>query len=103
MPRLTEFGFPMGPFAVADLAGLDVGWRMRKAQGLSAPIADRLCELGRFGQKAGRGFYRYEPGSRTPLPDAEVERLIAAKPRQRGHDAATLSAARRSSSGCCSR
>jgi 3-hydroxyacyl-CoA dehydrogenase len=74
---LTEFGFPMGPFAMADLAGLDVSWRMRKAQGLTAPIADRLCELGRFGQKTGRGFFLYEPGSRTPKPDAEVERLIA--------------------------
>ncbi len=81
---LTEFGFPMGPFAMADLAGLDVSWRMRKAQGLSAPIADRLCELGRFGQKAGRGFYHYDPGSRTPQPDAEVEQLIAATAMQRG-------------------
>jgi 3-hydroxyacyl-CoA dehydrogenase len=62
---------------MSDLAGLDVGWRMRKAQGLTAPIADRLCEIGRYGQKTGRGFYLYEPGSRTPKPDAEVERLIA--------------------------
>jgi 3-hydroxyacyl-CoA dehydrogenase len=74
---LTSFGFPMGPFAMSDLAGLDVGWRMRKAQGLTAPIADRLCEIGRYGQKTGRGFYLYEPGSRSPKPDAEVERLIA--------------------------
>jgi 3-hydroxyacyl-CoA dehydrogenase len=74
---LTSFRFPMGPFAMSDLAGLDVGWRMRKAQGLTAPIADRLCEIGRYGQKTGRGFYLYEPGSRSPKPDAEVERLIA--------------------------
>jgi 3-hydroxyacyl-CoA dehydrogenase len=73
---LTGFGFPMGPFAMSDLAGLDVGWRMRKAQGLTAPIADQLCERGRFGQKTSRGFYLYEPGSRTPKPDPEVERLI---------------------------
>jgi 3-hydroxyacyl-CoA dehydrogenase len=73
---LADFGFPMGPFAMADLAGLDVGWRMRKAQGLSAPIADQLCERGRYGQKTSRGFYLYEPGSRTPKPDAEVEQLI---------------------------
>src|SRR5262249_14974628 len=53
---MTEFGFPMGPFAAGDLAGLDISWRMRKAQGLTAPIADQLCELGRFGQKTGRGF-----------------------------------------------
>jgi 3-hydroxyacyl-CoA dehydrogenase len=72
---LTEFGFPMGPFAMGDLAGLDVGWRARKAQGVRAEIADALCEAGRFGQKTGKGFYRYE-GSRTPQPDPEVEKLI---------------------------
>ncbi len=73
---LTEFGFPMGPFAMGDLAGLDVGWRMRKANNLTAAIADRLCEMGRFGQKTGRGFYLYEKGSRAPVPDPEVEALI---------------------------
>ena len=76
---LTDFGFAMGPFATADLAGLDINWRMRKAQGLSAPIADLLCERGRFGQKTGRGFYLYAPGSRTPQPDPEVADLIAAE------------------------
>ena len=81
---LTGFGFPMGPFAMADLAGLDVSWRMRKAQGLSAPIADALCERGRFGQKTARGFYLYEAGSRTPKPDPEVEILIAAEAARRG-------------------
>jgi 3-hydroxyacyl-CoA dehydrogenase len=81
---LTDFGFPMGPFAMADLAGLDVGWRMRKAQGLSAPIADQLCELGRYGQKTSRGFYLYELPSRTPKPDAEVEQLIVDTAAQRG-------------------
>jgi 3-hydroxyacyl-CoA dehydrogenase len=73
---MTSFGFPMGPLAAGDLAGLDISWRMRKAQGLRAEIADRLCELGRFGQKAGKGFYLYEPGSRVPTPDPEVETLI---------------------------
>jgi 3-hydroxyacyl-CoA dehydrogenase len=73
---MTSFGFPMGPLAAGDLAGLDISWRMRKAQGLRAEIADRLCELGRFGQKAGKGFYLYEPGSRAPKPDPEVETLI---------------------------
>jgi 3-hydroxyacyl-CoA dehydrogenase len=73
---LTDFGFPMGPFAMGDLAGLDVGWRMRKANNLKAAIADQLCEMGRFGQKTGRGFYLYEKGSRTPVPDPEVETLI---------------------------
>jgi 3-hydroxyacyl-CoA dehydrogenase len=75
---ITEFGFPMGPFAASDLAGLDVSWRMRKAQGTKALIADQLCERGRFGQKTSQGFYRYEPGSRTPKPDEEVEQLILA-------------------------
>jgi 3-hydroxyacyl-CoA dehydrogenase len=67
----------MGPFAMSDLAGLDVGWRMRKAEGLTAPVADQLCERGRFGQKTGRGFYLYEQNSRTPKPDPEVAQLIA--------------------------
>jgi 3-hydroxyacyl-CoA dehydrogenase len=81
---MTDFGFAMGPFAAADLAGLDVSWRMRKAQGLSAPIADLLCERGRFGQKTGRGFYLYTEGSRTPQPDAEVGVMIAAEMARRG-------------------
>jgi 3-hydroxyacyl-CoA dehydrogenase len=75
---MTEFGFPMGPFAAADLAGLDVSWRMRKAQSVEALVADQLCERGRFGQKTGQGFYRYEAGSRTPKPDEQVEQLILA-------------------------
>ncbi|HLA77957.1 MAG TPA: 3-hydroxyacyl-CoA dehydrogenase NAD-binding domain-containing protein [Vicinamibacteria bacterium] len=73
---LAEFGFAMGPFAMGDLAGLDVGWRIRKSLGASSPVADRLCERGRFGQKTGAGYYRYESGDRTPKPDPEVERLI---------------------------
>jgi 3-hydroxyacyl-CoA dehydrogenase len=75
---MTEFGFPMGPLAAGDLAGLDISWSMRKAQGLRAEIADALCERGRYGQKTGKGFYRYEPGSRAPKPDPEVEQLIVA-------------------------
>ena len=73
---LTDFGFPMGPFAMGDLAGLDVGWRVRQARGTKAPIADALYEAGRLGQKTGAGYYHYEPGSRAPLPDPEVERII---------------------------
>src|SRR5438128_1962424 len=65
---LYDFGFPMGPFAMGDLAGLDVGWRIRKGRGERALIADRLCELGRFGQKTGAGYYRYEGADRTPEP-----------------------------------
>lgn len=82
---LTDFGLAMGPFAVADLAGLDIGWRKRRAnEHLRDPdlrysaLADRLCELGRFGQKTGSGYYRYADGERTPIPDPEVERLIVA-------------------------
>jgi 3-hydroxyacyl-CoA dehydrogenase len=73
---VLKFGFPMGPFAMGDLAGLDVGWRIRKHRGVTAPISDVLCERGRFGQKTGRGYYLYEAGSRTPMPDPEVEALI---------------------------
>ena len=72
---LVEFGLPMGPFAMMDLAGLDVGWRIRKgARRDGRPIEDALCEAGRFGQKTGKGYFRYEAGSRAPIPDPEVER-----------------------------
>jgi 3-hydroxyacyl-CoA dehydrogenase len=73
---LTDFGFPMGPFAMSDMAGLDVGWRIRKGRGMKSAVADRICELGRFGQKTGAGYYRYEGGDRTPIPDNEVEKII---------------------------
>jgi 3-hydroxyacyl-CoA dehydrogenase len=65
---LEGFGMAMGPFRMSDLAGNDVGWRIRKRRYVEKPhisysrIADRLCELGRFGQKTGSGWYRYEPG-----------------------------------------
>ncbi len=74
---VTGFGFPMGPFAMADMAGLDIGWRIRKGRGERNEIEDALCEAGHFGQKTGKGYFRYEAGSRTPLPDPEVERVIA--------------------------
>jgi 3-hydroxyacyl-CoA dehydrogenase len=80
---LVEFGMAMGPLAVGDLAGLDVGWRIRKEyqhlvpKGERVPlVADRLCEMGRYGQKTGAGWYRYPEGSRAPVPDPEVQRLI---------------------------
>ena len=80
---LYQFGLPMGPFAMADLAGLDIGWAIRKRQAPSrpkdlrySPIADRICEMDRFGQKSGAGWYRYEPGSRTPIPDPEIEKFV---------------------------
>jgi 3-hydroxyacyl-CoA dehydrogenase len=80
---LERFGFAMGPFRVGDLAGLDIGWatRKRKATEVGIPhvpvIADKLCELGRFGQKAGAGWYRYQPGVREPQVDPLVEQLVA--------------------------
>jgi 3-hydroxyacyl-CoA dehydrogenase len=73
---LVEFGLPMGPFAMMDLAGLDVGWLIRKSRGERAVIEDALCEAGHFGQKTGKGYFRYEAGSRAPIPDPEVERII---------------------------
>ncbi|GLS34199.1 3-hydroxyacyl-CoA dehydrogenase [Mesorhizobium albiziae] len=88
----TDFGWPMGPFQMYDLAGLDIGWRNRKATGKAAVISDPLCEQGRFGQKTGRGFYLYENGSRTPTPDPDVERLIADKARERGIERRDISA-----------
>ena len=82
---LCDFGFRMGPFAVADLAGLDIGRAVRvrlareaESRGEPPPppnVADRLCERGWFGQKSGRGFYRYQPGDRTPRPDPEVAEI----------------------------
>jgi 3-hydroxyacyl-CoA dehydrogenase len=80
---MTRFGFAMGPCATSDLAGLDVGWRIRKGQPKPPPserysgaVGDRLAEMGRYGQKTSAGFYKYEPGSRTPVPDPEVEAII---------------------------
>jgi 3-hydroxyacyl-CoA dehydrogenase len=80
---LQDWGLAMGPFAMGDLAGNDVGWYVRKRRMKERPeftyskIPDRICELGRFGQKTGTGYYRYESGSRTPIPDPTVEALIA--------------------------
>ncbi len=79
---LQKFGMAMGPFRMGDLAGLDIGWatRKRKASEAGLPmtpvVADKLCEAGRFGQKTGAGWYRYEAGKRDPIPDAVTEALI---------------------------
>ncbi len=79
---LQDWGMAMGPFAMSDLAGNDIGWHIRKRRAIERPefayskIPDRLCELGRFGQKTGSGFYRYETGSRAPVPDPVVDKLI---------------------------
>jgi 3-hydroxyacyl-CoA dehydrogenase len=81
---LTDFGFPMGPFAMGDLAGLDVGWRVRQERGTKSPIADALYEAGRLGQKTNAGYYHYEPGSRAPIPDPAVEHIIVDVSKQLG-------------------
>jgi 3-hydroxyacyl-CoA dehydrogenase len=79
---MTDFGYPMGPFAVSDLVGLDIGYAVRKRMlerdpaFRTLPIADALVEKGRIGQKAGRGWYRYAEDRRTPQPDPEVADLI---------------------------
>ena len=88
---LTDFGFAMGPFAVADLAGLDIGWMTRKRK---APhrhpeervptYLDKLCEQGHFGQKTGEGYYLYEKGKRGGVPNPKIAELIAAEQRDLG-------------------
>lgn len=81
---VTDFGFRMGPFAMSDLAGLDIGWRARKATGAKAPVADALAEQGFFGQKTGRGFYRYPEGARKGERDPDTEALITRLSDERG-------------------
>jgi 3-hydroxyacyl-CoA dehydrogenase len=92
---LRRFGMAMGPFTMYDMAGNDIGWEVRKRRYQERPdfvyskLADRICELGRFGQKTGKGFYKYEPGDRKPIPDPAVDEIIqkyrseiGVKPRQ---------------------
>jgi len=80
---LQKFGLAMGPFRMGDLAGLDIGWATRKRRAGEAGVAmkpivaDKLCEAGRFGQKTGAGWYRYEAGKRDPIADPVTEQLIA--------------------------
>jgi 3-hydroxyacyl-CoA dehydrogenase len=88
---IREFGLPMGPYAMVDLAGLDISWRVRKRRNAERPplgryskVQDRMCELGRFGQKTGAGFYKYESGNRAPIPDPDVEELIRSVARESG-------------------
>ena len=80
---LEGFGMAMGPYRVGDLAGLDIGWAIRKRKAAENPeqayepvIADKLCEAGRFGQKTGMGWYKYEAGNRQPIVDPIVEQII---------------------------
>jgi len=87
----TDFGMPMGPFAMSDLAGLDVGYRIRKEQEATRSsnvryvhIADKVVEMGRLGQKTGGGFFDYIDGSRVPVPNAEVTALVLAESERKG-------------------
>jgi 3-hydroxyacyl-CoA dehydrogenase len=94
---LEKFGMAMGPFRMADLAGGDVSWSIRKRRYAENPglrrqvIADRLCEMGRFGQKTSAGWYRYEPGRRDAVPDPVVDELIVSASREMGVARRTIS------------
>ena len=88
---LTGLGMPMGPLAVSDLSGLDVSWRMRQSladqrdpDARYMHLADRMCELGRFGIKAGKGWYSYEDGRRRPTPDPETEAIAIEVAKEHG-------------------
>jgi 3-hydroxyacyl-CoA dehydrogenase len=96
---LKQFGMAMGPFTVADMSGLDIAWRMRKAQADSrAPgvryvdILDRLCETGRLGRKTGAGYYTYVDGKQSPMTDAVVHQIIEEASVRRGIQRQKLSA-----------
>ena len=71
---IYDFGFPMGPYAMSDLAGLDIGWKAETSTG--STVREILCESGRRGQKNGRGYYTYDPETRASTPDPEVEQMI---------------------------
>jgi 3-hydroxyacyl-CoA dehydrogenase len=90
---LMAFGLPVGPFGMQDIAGIDVGARIRqylrsigttRADGPQSELPDRLFEMGRFGQKTGAGWYRYEPGSRTRIPEPLIDRLAEEAAARRG-------------------
>jgi 3-hydroxyacyl-CoA dehydrogenase len=90
---LTEFGLPVGPFGMQDIAGIDVGWRIRqhlkltgqtRAEGPQSAVPDRLYEMGRYGQKTSAGWYRYEAGSRTRIPDPVVDQIAGEEAGKRG-------------------
>jgi 3-hydroxyacyl-CoA dehydrogenase len=87
---MVDFGYPVGPFTVNDMSGLDISYHTRQRRAASdpnyrgLPITDRLVEMGRLGQKSGAGWYRYEKGDRTPIPDPEVQRVITEVAREKG-------------------
>lgn len=95
---INAFGMPMGPFQMNDLVGLDLGWRARKLAKvapedvpITARVADKLCELDRYGQKNGRGFYIYAEGSRVGQPDPEVIEIVEATSAELGIERTEIS------------
>ncbi|MCZ2496806.1 3-hydroxyacyl-CoA dehydrogenase [Xylophilus sp. Kf1] len=96
---VREFGYPMGPFQVTDLAGGDIGWATRKRKSATrdpkaryVEIGDRICERGWFGQKTGRGYYLYPEGARTGQPDPEVLAIVDAERARKGVTPRTFTA-----------
>jgi 3-hydroxyacyl-CoA dehydrogenase len=88
---IQKFGFAMGPFAMSDLAGVDVGYRVRKEREKRGPIpfrlsniSTRLFELGRYGQKTGAGFYKYEENSHNPTPDPVLDQIVEEEAKKHG-------------------
>jgi 3-hydroxyacyl-CoA dehydrogenase len=94
---MAKFGMAMGPFTMYDMAGNDIGWEIRKRRYQERPdfvyskIADRICEQGRFGQKTGKGFYKYEAGNRKPIPDPDVDRILTSYRKEIGAKPRTIS------------
>ena len=98
---IFEFGYPMGPFQMFDLAGGDIGWAMRKRlepmrdkNERYVHIPDKLCEKGWFGQKTGRGFYRYDKGNRRGDEDPEVLEIINLEMQKKDHKTKKLNTKR---------
>jgi 3-hydroxyacyl-CoA dehydrogenase len=87
---VEKFGLAMGPFRMSDLAGNDIGWAIRKRKALEQPdakynkVADKICELGRFGQKTGAGWYDYKMGDRTAYASPVVDELVLAYSKEIG-------------------
>jgi 3-hydroxyacyl-CoA dehydrogenase len=94
---LAKFGMAMGPFTMYDMAGMDIGYAIRQRRYKEKPhvtysrIGDRVVELGRLGQKSGKGWYRYESGNRTPVPDPEIDALIDSYRKEIGIKARAIS------------
>ena len=94
---LQKWGMAMGPFTMSDMAGNDIGWDVRKRRYYEKPdmvysrFADKVCELGRYGQKTNKGFYKYEAGNRKPQPDPEVDALLDAYRKEHGLKARQIS------------